>query len=145
MLWETGYADNQETENLHCSFDNSTCYQVKTVPVIFESSANAGYRTGGQNLTLTGHGLNVGNVTATVGGVPCTVTAQSNTAISCFVGETTNASATNTSYVGHNGLRRTLVNTTVASKKVAMSTVHDETNGMDRAELIATTFATPTN
>jgi len=47
MLWETGYADNQETENLHCSFDNSTCYQVKTVPVIFETSANSGYRTGG--------------------------------------------------------------------------------------------------
>jgi len=22
MLWETGYADNQETENVHCSYDN---------------------------------------------------------------------------------------------------------------------------
>lgn len=145
MLWETGYADNQETENLHCSYDNSTCYQVKTVPVIFETSANTGYRTGGQNLTLTGHGLAVGNVSATVDGVECTITAQSNTAISCFVGATANASATNASYVGHHGLRRTLVNTTHSDTKVNMATVYDETNGFAREEGIATTFAAPYN
>lgn len=85
----------------------------------------------------------VGNVSATVDGVECTVTAQSNTAISCFIGETANASATNASYVGHNGLRRTLVNTTYASAKVGMSSVHDETNDMDRKYEIATTFAAP--
>jgi hypothetical protein len=87
MLWETGYADNQELETLHCSYDNATCYQVKTVPVIFETSSNSGYRTGGQNLTLKGHGLDVGTISATVDGVACAVTQQSNTEFSCFLGE----------------------------------------------------------
>ena len=38
MLWETGFADNSEYENLHCGYDNKTCYQVKTIPVIFQAS-----------------------------------------------------------------------------------------------------------
>lgn len=119
MLWETGYADNQELENLHCSYDNKTCYQVKTVPVIFETSSNSGYKTGGQNLTLKGHGLDIGTISATVDGVACVVTQQSNSEFSCFLGEAAKASeTTNSSYIGHHGLRRTLINTTNDDVKV---------------------------
>lgn len=75
MLWETGYADNHVMENLHCSYDNATCYEVKTVPVIFDISTINGYRTGGQNLTLSGNGLNVGTPNILVDGVNCAVTA----------------------------------------------------------------------
>jgi hypothetical protein len=87
--------------------------------------------------------LNVGNVSAFVDGVECKVTAQSNTAISCFIGETANASSNNASFVGHHGLRRTLVNTTYNDTKVNMNNVYDETNDFDRQESIATTFTTP--
>jgi len=35
MLWEVGNANIQPIESVTCSYDNSTCYQAKTVPVIF--------------------------------------------------------------------------------------------------------------
>jgi hypothetical protein len=35
MLWEIGHSNIQKQESLTCSYDNSTCYQAKTVPVIF--------------------------------------------------------------------------------------------------------------
>jgi len=34
MLWEVGNSVLQPQETLHCSYDNSTCYTTKTVPVI---------------------------------------------------------------------------------------------------------------
>ena len=47
MLWETGLAHVPPVESLTCSFDNSTCYRAKSVPVIYEISSNTGYSTGG--------------------------------------------------------------------------------------------------
>jgi len=47
MLWEVGYASIMEQEAKHCSFDMSECYMAKTVPVIFDTSLNYGYQTGG--------------------------------------------------------------------------------------------------
>lgn len=47
MLWETGQSVIQPQESVHCSYDNSTCYTAKTVPVIFGKSSATGYTTGG--------------------------------------------------------------------------------------------------
>jgi hypothetical protein len=60
MQWETGKALVKTIEATHCSYDNSTCYQAKSVPVIFSTSSNFGYNTGGMNLTVTGYGFESG-------------------------------------------------------------------------------------
>jgi hypothetical protein len=38
------------------------------VPVIFETSSNVGYTTGGMNLTVKGYGFDKGEITAKVDG-----------------------------------------------------------------------------
>jgi hypothetical protein len=47
MMWETGNAAIQPTQSLMCDFNNSNCYQAKSIPVIFGISENIGYTTGG--------------------------------------------------------------------------------------------------
>ena len=47
MLWEVGQSLIQPVEATHCSYDNQTCYQARSVPVIFSQSSNTGYKTGG--------------------------------------------------------------------------------------------------
>jgi hypothetical protein len=44
------------------------CYHSKTVPVMHSISANTGYMTGGQNITVTGYGFDNGTIEATVDG-----------------------------------------------------------------------------
>jgi len=46
MLWESGNALISPGAKT-CSFDNTTCYKVKTVPVIKSVSQTQGYTTGG--------------------------------------------------------------------------------------------------
>ena len=46
-MWETGNAAIQDVESMMCDFNNSNCYQAKSIPVIFEISENKGYTTGG--------------------------------------------------------------------------------------------------
>ena len=87
MLWEVGNSFVQPVEALHCTYDNNTCYQARSVPVIFDVSSNTGYTTGGQNLTVRGHGFNSENITATLDGVPCEVTSYSDFSFSCLVAE----------------------------------------------------------
>jgi hypothetical protein len=48
-------------------------------------SYHTGYTSGGQNLTVTGHGFGNGNISATLGGVPCKVTKYQERAFSCEV------------------------------------------------------------
>ena len=79
MLWETGKAEFMDQEVLHCSYDNQTCYKAKTVPVIFGTSSNSGFKTGGQLLTVKGYGFDSGVINATVDGVTCEVTSSSKT------------------------------------------------------------------
>jgi len=112
MLWETGWASEFDASIQTCSYDNQTCYKIKTVPAIYEISAHSGYSTGGQNLTITGNGFNYGDPWVSVDGVNCTVTQQSKTQLDCTIEAASNVSTTNSSYVGQHGLRRTLVNTT---------------------------------
>jgi hypothetical protein len=88
----------------HCEFDNEACYQVRSVPVIYDVSESTTYITGGQNLTVTGFGFNSENIEATVDGEPCTVTSYSETSFSCKVGSKDAASETNVARSGNNGV-----------------------------------------
>jgi len=47
MMWETGRATVAKHESTFCNFDQSDCYQAKSIPVIFGISENKGYITGG--------------------------------------------------------------------------------------------------
>jgi len=85
MQWETGQAHILGQESTHCSYDNQTCYQARSVPVIFETSSNTGYITGGQNLTVTGYGFDKGDISAKVDGQDCVVSSQSLYSFSCEV------------------------------------------------------------
>jgi hypothetical protein len=68
MLWEVGNTFTSGAMMTHCSFDNQTCYQARTIPVIYDITSNTTYTTGGQNLTVNGFGFNNPNITATIGG-----------------------------------------------------------------------------
>lgn len=97
MIWETGYAAVSEAEATHCSYDNQTCYKVKAVPVIFGMSSNTGYTSGGQNLTIHGHGFNSDNITVTVDGMKCPVVEYQEDAVSCIVAPKASLSVNNVS------------------------------------------------
>jgi hypothetical protein len=47
MEWFTGANSEIPGEIWHCSYDNETCYRAKTVPVIYDISADEGYTSGG--------------------------------------------------------------------------------------------------
>ena len=110
MLWETGQASQVMHEVLHCSYDNSTCYQAKTVPVIFGMNAHTGYKTGGSNLTVFGKGFNSPNIHATVDGQNCTVTRYNKDSFSCEVQPRTDASIVDVPSIGSHGLRMVVMN-----------------------------------
>jgi len=85
MMWETGKAWVVDAMATHCSVDGTDCYQAKSVPVIFDMSANTGYKTGGMNLTVNGFGFESGEIEATVDGQECEITIFSATTFSCEV------------------------------------------------------------
>ena len=85
MMWETGESWVSPVEALTCSFDNSTCYVAKSVPVIFNMSQNTGYSSGGMNLTVTGYGFNSENIDAKVDGQDCIVTRFNDYEFDCYV------------------------------------------------------------
>jgi hypothetical protein len=68
MLWEVGNTYTDSGLMTHCSYDNSTCFKARTVPVIFDISSNTTYTTGGQNLTVTGYGFDSDNIDAKIDG-----------------------------------------------------------------------------
>lgn len=100
MKFAVGNAVQAPAANTHCSFDNSQCYNVKTVPKIDSISAQAGYTSGGQPLTITGFGLDGDNVDVKVDGVPCSVISQSSNKVTCITGPRSAASTNNTDTVG---------------------------------------------
>jgi hypothetical protein len=110
MQWGTGKAWVLKQEATTCSYDNQKCYQARSVPVIYETSFSQGYTTGGMNLTVTGYGFNTGTIAAKVDGQDCIVTSSWENSFSCKVGAKSEASISNSSYVGSYGLRRKLVN-----------------------------------
>lgn len=68
MMWETGRAAISVPESLFCDFNQTNCYQAKSLPVIYNISSNIGYNTGGQNLTIKGYGFDSGIIKAVVDG-----------------------------------------------------------------------------
>lgn len=104
MMWETGLATVEQSRALRCSYDNSTCYMAKNVPVIFSTSAAGGYHSGGQNLTISGHGFSNGNISVSVDGVDCKVTQRQDKSVSCDVQPKGNSSVVDAPYSGSNGI-----------------------------------------
>jgi hypothetical protein len=110
MQWETGKAWVLKQEATFCTYDNQTCYQARSVPVIFGTSSSIGYNTGGMNLTVTGHGFNTGEIVAKVDGVECIVTSSYEYSFSCKVEAKSEVSISSSSYSGSYGLRRRIIN-----------------------------------
>jgi len=106
MLWETGHAIKHLTRNWHCSYDQSECYEVKTVPSIASLAEHTGYLTGGQNLTVTGSGFANGEITATLDGEACEVTKRRRDGFSCTVGPKAEASVADAPRAGEHGVRK---------------------------------------
>ena len=104
MMWETGKAHVLDQYATYCNIDNSSCYQARTVPVIFDVSTHSGFSSGGQNLTVYGHGFGSGNISVTVDGVNCTVTSYYSDSFSCDIQPATSVSQTNGSFAGSHGL-----------------------------------------
>jgi hypothetical protein len=85
MMWETGKSMAQELEMKTCNYDESYCYDVRTVPMIESVSANTGYTTGGQNMTIKGYGIGNGRLNIQVDGTLCQVTSRGRNEVSCNV------------------------------------------------------------
>ena len=111
MLWEVGYAFVSQEEATHCSYDMKKCYMAMAVPSISGISANQGYTSGGQNLTIHGHGFAGPNVTVKVAGYDCKVLQAQDSSISCEVQPTSAPTPANGLYVGAHGLNTKFYNT----------------------------------
>jgi hypothetical protein len=86
MLWETGYAIDDQVKMQYCNYDATDCYHAKTVPAIYEVDQKDGYMTGGQVITVKGFGFGSGTIKATLDGVDCKVLTQTTTDFTCRAG-----------------------------------------------------------
>jgi hypothetical protein len=84
-MWETGKARVDPDRATTCSFDGKDCYQSKVVPVIYNVSYHEGWSSGGQNITVFGHGFSSGEVKAYLDDVECVLTSKTDTEFSCEV------------------------------------------------------------
>jgi hypothetical protein len=71
--FRVGYAQHMDSPMYRCAYDNTTCYKAKAVAVIYGISESQGYLTGGQEITVKGHGFANGTIDAKIDGVPCKV------------------------------------------------------------------------
>lgn len=99
--------------NIHCTVDNSTCYKVKTVPNIDSVSASQGYTSGGQLLTIKGHGFLSDSVSVKVAGADCLIKSKSKTQISCETSAVAQPTPSNIPQPGLPGLTRRIYNATL--------------------------------
>lgn len=112
MMWETGRSAVALSESLFCDFKQVNCYQAKSLPVIYDISANTGYNTGGQNLTIKGFGFDSGTIKAMVDGQECHVTSFSRHEFDCTVKARTGVSDLTVPTIGQHGVWRKFVNQT---------------------------------
>jgi hypothetical protein len=108
-----GNAYIDEVTSVTCDITGVTCYKAKSIPVITSVSANTGFTTGGQLLTLTGYGFNSTTAAVTVDGVTCAVKSFSATSLTCQTGSKGSASVTG-NQVGQQGLKREVYNATTS-------------------------------
>jgi len=109
--FRVGYAMHMDYSMLRCSYDNSTCYKAKAVARIDSISATQGYTSGGQVLTVKGHGFSSEKISVTLDGIACKVLETHVDYFKCLTGAQP-APTTNTKYVGQHGLRRKFYNAT---------------------------------
>jgi hypothetical protein len=114
MLWETGNAQLQPVESLHCEATGDACYHAKTVPVIHDMTSHSGYITGGQSITVTGYGFDSENIDAKLDGVDCVVRAKSDNGFTCDVQAADTASTVDVPNVGQHGIRKELVDSSLS-------------------------------
>lgn len=123
FLWETGVAAKRNNTMKRCNYAGDDCYEVKTVPVIYNLSSNVGFVSGGLNLTVYGNGFGDGKINATADGVPCHVTDQSTSQFSCEVRPKAEPSIVeNATYIGQHGMRRYIawIGTSVRSEQLQL-------------------------
>jgi hypothetical protein len=104
MLWETGHAIKDPLTNGYCNYENTECYESKTVPVIYDMSSREGWLTGGQTVNVTGYGFDYGTIDATLDGEPCLVTGQGKEWFTCTAAPKEAVSETGVDVVGQHGL-----------------------------------------
>jgi hypothetical protein len=92
VLLYNGYALNTKTTE-HCNFAGDDCWSIRTHPKIEGVSASSGFTTGGQNFTISGHGLNGTDISVLVDGVACEVSYNDTDEITCITGEKSEVSA----------------------------------------------------
>jgi hypothetical protein len=112
MMWETGQSAVALAESLFCNFNQSSCYQAKSLPVIYNISQNVGYNTGGLNLTITGYGFDAGKINAVVDGQPCIVSSFGRYEFDCTVQKRDGISDLNHPHIGQHGISRDFINKT---------------------------------
>ncbi len=96
---------------IRCNYENTTCYKAKAVARIDSIDAKMGSTTGGQTITVTGHGFGSKNITTVIDGVPCKVFESDLSYFKCTTGPNESPS-TDISYLGQHGIRRRYVNST---------------------------------
>jgi hypothetical protein len=84
--FRVGYALHMDHSMKRCSYDNTKCYKAKAVAKIDSISAIEGYKTGGQVLTVNGHGFNSDNIDVKIDGVGCKVIETSVEYFKCLTG-----------------------------------------------------------
>ena len=97
-----------------CSYDNSTCYKLKTVPMITDITYDQGYTTGGQNVTINGYGFTHSDVSVMIDDVECEVTSRRKYSISCTTGAANVSATEDVNYVGQHGARMKFINNSVS-------------------------------
>jgi IPT/TIG domain len=91
--FRVGYAMHMEHSMTRCSYDNSTCYKAKAVARIDSIDATEGYTTGGQTLTVNGHGFNGDEFEVLIDGIPCRVFENDVHHFKCITGAQTSPSS----------------------------------------------------
>ena len=99
----------------HCNFKGDECWNVRVHPVIDSLSASEGSIRGGQELTITGFGLD-GDAKVFVDGVECAVKSTSEGEIVCSTGKASGPSVSGYQ-PGSPGLVQTKVDPENKSKK----------------------------
>jgi hypothetical protein len=84
---------------IRCNYQNTTCYKAKAVARIDSIDAKMGSTTGGQTITVTGHGFGSKNITTVIDGVPCEVFESDISYFKCTTGPNESPS-TDISYLG---------------------------------------------
>ena len=117
---------------IRCNYQNTSCYKAKAVGRLDSIDAATGYTTGGQILTIKGHGFGGKKVEALVDGVSCKVFENDEDHFKCITSPNSNPSPSGM-FVGQHGLRRKFINSTYELNyaNITSSTEFEEKLAMD--------------